>query len=618
MKKKQLFIILSVVIVIIVFLCYKGVFFRKDYNVFLISMDTTRADRLGCYGYQNNTTPNIDSFAAESVLFKSVVTPVPFTFPAHLSMMTGTLPIYHGSHSNDGKPISDAHLTLAEVLKDNGYKTGAILASYVLNARFGLNQGFDTYTEFSYRSIGRPVKTTTFSNGRRASETERLVIEWLEEQKDDKFFLFAHFYDPHFPYDPPEPFDAKFKDPYDGEIASVDDAIGRIIDKLKELDLYDDTLIIIVGDHGEMRGEHEEAGHGYYIYEGAVKVPLIVKMPGTVKPRIVEDMVGLVDIFPTVCGKLGITVPDFIQGVDLCGYIKGKVAKKDRNQYTESLTATKFGGNSLLGVISDQYKYIQTTRPELYDIIKDPGEKNNLVVEDSKRARLMQGNLKLILDNYAAVISDESNSTVDLETQKQLESLGYIGGEVDAKLSFDQTRPDPKDLKWQHTMYRKVSNYSVVEDWPNARIWCDKLLAERPDLEMAQMLSAQVWLGGIRAEPDKAKAYEKIADVYFKLKKYDRAIENWNKAMELGTDTAELRKKLAAASLNLKKTENAIEHLKVSLKMKPDQSDVNLTLGEIFSSLGQSNEAMNYWMNSLKIDPAQPKLHDKLSERRTL
>jgi len=609
MKKKLFHVFLSLLLVVTVLLCLKGVFFRKDFNVLFISMDTTRADRLGCYGYDKNTTPNIDSFAAESTLFKSAVAHIPFTFPSHLSVMTGTLPIYHGSHDNNGRPISDAHLTLAEVLKENGYKTGAILASYVLNARFGLNQGFDTYTEFSDRSIG----TTAFCNGRRASETGHLAIEWIEKNKGDKFFLFTHFYDPHFPYDPPEPFDAGFKDPYDGEIASVDESVGRIFDKLKELDLYDNTLIIIFGDHGEMLGQHEEAGHGYYIYEGAIKVPLIIKMPGSGKQHIIEDTVGLIDIFPTVCSRLGITVPDVAQGLDLCRYFKGKDPDEKRYQYAESLTATKFGGNSLLGVVSDQYKYIQTTRPELYDIIKDPGEENNLIEEDSKRARLMQGNLKLIIDNYAGIV-DKGKTEVDLETQKQLESLGYIGGEVDASLSFDQTKPDPKDLKWQHTTYRKVSNYSVLEDWPNARIWCDRLLTARPDLKLAQTMSAKVWLGGIKAEPDKAKAYEKIADQYFALEKYDRAIENWNEVLKLGTDTFELRKKLAAASLKLKKSEDAIEHLKISLNLKPDQADVNLTLGEIYSGLGQNDEAMKYWANSLKINPAQPELHDKLGQ----
>ena len=609
MKKKLLIAFLSLFLVIVALLIFKGIFFRKDINVLLISMDTARSDRLGCYGYEKNTTPNIDMFSQESVLFKSAVAHIPFTFPSHLSMMTGTLPIYHGSHNNGGKRISDSNLTLAEVLKEKGYQTGAIVSSYVLNAQFGLNQGFDTYAEFS----GAPIGTTAFSNGRRAAETGRMTIEWLEQKKDDKFFLFTHFYDPHFPYDPPEPFDTKFKDPYDGEIASVDESIGQIIDKLKELDLYDNTLIIIVSDHGEMLGEHEEAGHGYYIYESAIKVPLIIKIPSYVRPLKVDDTVGLVDIFATVCSMVGITVPDFIQGIDLCDYLKGKPEKKDRYIYTESMTATKFEGNSLLGVVSGKYKYIQTSRPELYNVTKDHREENNLVTVDAKRARLMQGNLKLILDTYA-IFKDNNNSSVDLETTKHLESLGYIGGDVDASLSFDQSKPDPKDIKYLHTMLRKASDYGVLEDWYNAKIWSDKVLAERPDLEVAQLMSAQIWAGGVKAEPDKAKAYEKVANVYYALKKYDRALENWNEVLKLGVDTFELRKKLAAVNIHLKNNEDAIKHFKMSLKMKPDQADVNKALGKMFNRFGQTDKAMKYWRESLEIDPAQAELHDELGK----
>jgi len=610
MKKKPLFIVLSIFLVATFFLCYKGVFFRKDFNVLLISMDTTRADRLGCYGYDKNTTPNIDSFAKEAVLFKSVVAPIPFTFPSHLSMMTGTIPPYHGVHDNDGRTIKDSHLTLAEVLKDNGYKTAAIIASFALNVQFGLDQGFDSYSDFKDHSEGK----VNFINGRRASDTARLTNKWLQENKDDKFFLFTHYYDPHYPYNPPEGFIEPFKDsPYDGEIASVDHAIGQVIEKLKELGLYDNTMIIITSDHGEMLGQHEEGGHGYYIYEGAVKVPLIVKVPGSKKSRRIDETVGLIDIFPTVCSYLGIDVPDFIQGVDLSLYFKGQSISEHRYQYTESLTATKFGGNSLLGVVGDQYKYIQTTRSELYNFVKDPGEQNNLIADDAKRARLMQGNLKIILDSCAE-FGAISKAEVDLEVIKKLESLGYIGGEVDASLSFDQSKPDPKDIMHLYAIYRDTINATIREDWENARIHCDRLLAEFPDMEFGHMISARIWAAGIKAEPDKAKAYEKVADMYFSCKKYDRAIENWTEALEQGGDSAELRKKLAVANVHLENTDEAIVQFKKSLEFNPDQADVNVSLGKISLALGKKDEALKYWTNSLKIEPVQPGLHNELAK----
>lgn len=609
MKFKIAMFVLAAVLIAVAIVGVKAVFFKKPVNVLLITMDTTRADRLGCYGYDKNTTPHIDAFAKESVLFTSAVTSVPFTFPAHLTIMTGTLPIYHGIHTNEGREISDSTLTLAEVLKERGYKTGAILASYVLNATFGLNQGFDVYQEFNDESIGG----MQYANGRRASETAQLANQWFQENKDDTFFLFAHFYDPHFPYDPPESFAEQFDDPYDGEIASVDQAIGRMIDKLKELDIYDNTMIIIEADHGEMRGQHGENGHGYYIYEGAVRVPLIVKLPGFHKPRKVSDSVGLVDIFPTVCGVLGIEVPNFVQGADLAPYFKGKRIDQDRYQYIESLTATKFGANSLLGVVKDPYKYIQTTRPELYEVRQDPAEENNLVNEDTKRARLMQGNLKDILDTYTKAAEAESFQT-DLETRKQLESLGYIGGEVDASLSFDQSKPDPKDLFYQFIMHRKVMDNMVLENFDTAELWLDKLKAERPDLEMLESVSAKLWMARVRTEPDKAKAYEEIGNEFFRLKEFDRAIDCWDAILKLGVDTALLRKKLAAANLDMNNIEEATKQLQVSLDLDPNQADVYFTLGNVADRQGDKEKAMEHWTKSLAIDAAQPQLHDTLAK----
>lgn len=224
-------------------------------QIILISIDTCRADYLGCYGYQSETTPNIDAVAAEGILFENAISPVPVTLPAHSSMLTGTDPPYHGVHDNSAHLVDDSNVALAETLKNVGFTTGAAVSAFVLDAQFGLGQGFDTYhDDFETPRVGNTVVQ------RRAGETTRVALEWLEENKNEEFFLFLHYYDPHHKYQPPEPFASQFaSNPYAGEIAYTDHCIGQVIQKLKDLKLYASTLLIITADHGEMLGEHGEA-----------------------------------------------------------------------------------------------------------------------------------------------------------------------------------------------------------------------------------------------------------------------------------------------------------------------------------------------------------------------
>ena len=352
-------------------------------QIILISIDTCRADYLSCYGYKSKTTPNIDALAAEGILFENTISPVPLTLPSHSSMLTGTLPPYHAVHDNEGYQLSKSNLTLSEILGANGFVTDAIISAFVLDSRFGLDQGFHTYNDqFEEAHLAIDISE------RKGGETTGLALKWLEKQKGEKSFLFLHYYDPHFDYVPPEPFASRFADsPYAGEVAYTDHCIGQVLGKLKELGLYESTLIIITSDHGEMLGAHGETGHGYFIYQNAIKVPLILKLPGRSKAQRVSDVVGIIDIVPTICSMLGIGVPDHVRGQDLSPYFWGKrPAGPDRHLYCESMVPTKYDANSLLGVVSNRFKYIQTTRPELYDLIKDPAESNNLFGKQQQRA----------------------------------------------------------------------------------------------------------------------------------------------------------------------------------------------------------------------------------------
>ncbi len=271
-------------------------------QVVLISIDTCRSDHLGCYTVDRQTTPHIDEVAQHATLFQNVISPVPLTLPAHSSMLTGTNPTYHDVHDNFYQQLAPANLTLAEVLHGNGFVTGAIVSASVLDSRFGLDQGFDEYLD------RMSVQEADDSSAERpGGQTTALAVQWLEQHQSDPFFLFLHYFDPHHPYQPPEPFASRFAaEPYAGEIAYTDNCIGQVIEKLKELGLYDSTLLIIAGDHGEMLGEHGEGFHGFFIYQSALRVPLVMRLPGQKAGRRVSDLVGLVDIVPTVCSLLDV------------------------------------------------------------------------------------------------------------------------------------------------------------------------------------------------------------------------------------------------------------------------------------------------------------------------
>jgi arylsulfatase A-like enzyme len=263
-------------------------------NVLLITLDTTRADRLGCYGYTSAQTPNLDALAQAGTRFNNAITHVPLTRPSHASILTGTLPYHHGIWNNGPFRLEPKSVTLAESFKGAGYKTGAIISSHVLAPSFGFAQGFDFFDDRLQEFPGSDPEKV-------AADVAALANRWLGQEIQPPFFLWLHFYDPHFPFTPPEPYRSRFANsPYDGEIAYMDDSIGKIINKLKTLDWMKDTLIVAVGDHGEGLGEHQEPTHGYLIYDSTMRVPLIMSGPGVPQNKIIDSQVSISDLDPTI------------------------------------------------------------------------------------------------------------------------------------------------------------------------------------------------------------------------------------------------------------------------------------------------------------------------------
>ncbi|MHC4742175.1 MAG: sulfatase-like hydrolase/transferase [Planctomycetota bacterium] len=564
-------------------------------HVVLISVDTCRADHLSCYGYARPTTPHIDALAGQGYLFSHAVTPIPLTLPAHTSMLTGTIPPHHGKHENKDPYFDPSHVTLAQLLKKKGYRTGAFVGSQILNGSFGLDRGFDTYDDRFEQEE---------ESERRAEEVNRAAFAWLEQQKRKPVFLFLHYYDPHDDYDPPEPFATTFKgSPYAGEIAYTDHCIGEVFAKLKSLDMYDSSLIIVTADHGEMLGEHGEAGHMYFIYQSAMKVPLIWKLPGSSSAQRIDGITGIVDIVPTVCDLAGIDPPAGIQGKNLAAYFSNTAPEsEERYLYCESLYPTKYEANSLLGLIGKRWKYIQTTRPELYDLQDDPGEQKNLVETHPHRARILKHRLAQVLEQTARQEEGQEDAPLSAEALKHLLSLGYVGGSsVKEDYSFDQSKKDPKDLIGFHEEFRKVSRLMVQNEPVDIRAVGEALIKQWPEF---------------------FESYNLLVGVAVRQKDYRSAIHYGEKALELKPDVFDVHQILGFAYSQIGQNEAAARHFELALKCVPeDQPDsraqrmqVHNQLGLLHSKQKKFDLAIVQYEETLKLNPEQPDMLNALAQ----
>ena len=587
-------------------------------NVVLISIDPCRADRLSCYGYGRETTPHIDAVARHGVLFRHVVSPVPLTLPAHSSMFTGTNPPYHGVHDNNDYRLAPFNVTLAELLKDRGFVTGAVIGAFVLDAQFGLNQGFAEYhDQFDESSNAVGVAE------RRAGEVSRYALKFLAEHRDDRFFLFLHYYDPHHDYAPPEPFAAKFSnDKYGGEIAYTDYCIGQVIDQLKKLELYDSTLLIITADHGEMLGEHGERHHGYFIYRSALRVPLIFRIPGQA-PRTVEQLVGLIDIVPTMCTLLGIEPPENIQGVDLWPLLSGRSPGiEQRDLYCESLFATKYNANPLLGLITEGWKYIHTTRPELFDLDQDPRESRNVFRERAQMAMNMRDRLAKMIDDQLRDIGDRRKA-MDSETTRQLQSLGYVAGEsVEEEFSLDPDKDDPKDLVDFHSVRMNLVHLLHTKQYTQAAELCRQMVEQRPQyamghydlgvlaMELKDHAAAAPHLRrAIELKPDYAEAHNNLAILLASQGRHEEAKAHYERALQARPQFAEAYNNLGRLLESRGRRDDAIRHYEQALHHKPDYADAHTNLGGCLLALGRPAEAVKHLGQALRLNADDPRAH---------
>ncbi|NTV81603.1 MAG: sulfatase-like hydrolase/transferase, partial [Candidatus Aminicenantes bacterium] len=430
-------------------------------NVILVTLDTTRADHLGCYGSSAVRTPVMDGLARLGVLFEQAATASPLTLPAHSTILTGMYPTYHGVRVNGNTALNDDQTTLAEVFAARGYDTGAFIAAFVVDGRWGLKQGFTTYDDKLDMTRSKHIDLGAIQ--RPANQVMDSALGWLDGRKDRPFFAWIHLYDPHLPYEPPEPYRSEYgvRGPaglYGGEIAFMDEQIGRLTAWLERTGLDRSTVLVLVGDHGEGLGEHNEGSHGFYIYDYAMHVPLIVVAPldGLAGKR-VPVQVRTADVFPTVLDLAGLALGGETHGRSLVPRMFRPASGRESPAYGESMAPNiQFGWSGLHVLRTSRYKYIDAPRPELFDIAVDPGEAMNLASQEPAVARTMKAELDKLMDETSRGAPSPQAANLDKETMERLTALGYVGAPVAARKASGSAGP-PADPKDKFMVFQKVT-----------------------------------------------------------------------------------------------------------------------------------------------------------------
>lgn len=574
-------------------------------SVILITLDTTRADHLGAYGFTEASTPNLDAFARESVLFQNAISVAPITFPSHASMMTGTFPIHHGVHDNDGYILDEDVETLAEILQKEGYVTGAVVSATPLRSGVRLDQGFQTYNDhfredWSARQIAEREKTPFAFLERTADQTNRAAFRWLEKHKDEpKVFLWVHYFDPHQSYRPPPPYDSMFAlAPYDGEIAFLDEHFGRLIAKLKEVGTYSRSLVLVVGDHGEGLEEHGEPTHANYIYDATSRVPWLMadsKRPQR-KGTVVEPMVRTVDIAPTVLGSLGLALGDAMQGQDLTAVIDQGAQAPQQTLIESYYSFYHYGWSPLRALRTPAWKYIEGPKPELYDLRVDPGETRNIVASNPERARDMEEALYRFARQHKTRNPGRSVAeTTDPEDLERLAALGYAAGATNSAKLGRKFPPKSKYTNLRNPM-------------DNPRILYYISLSEELVRSSNYDLGIQASRQGINLDPTNSRLHFNLARSLAGIGAYEGAEKSLRQAIAIdGADPSYFR--LLGLLLSRRgQTEPALHAFEEALRRSPDSIDLLTLVSRSWETLGHPHEAIAHLKAAQALAPNRPDL----------
>lgn len=551
-------------------------------NLIVVTIDTLRADHLGCYGYKQIRTPNIDALAGDGFRFEHAFAVVPVTLPSHTTIFTGTYPMYSGMHDFGDNKLNASQPTLASVLKQQGYATGAVVASAVLDSRFGLNRGFDFY--YDHFDFNRMQESNLDEMERPGDVVADQALDWLSKNSQGKFFFWMHLYDPHYPYRPPSPFSEEYKDhPYDGEIAFADGQVGRLIRFLKEKGLYQNTVIILSGDHGESLGEHGEKTHGFFIYNATLHVPLIIRLPGENGGKLVFANASLADLMPTALQILNVDVPREVQGRSLLPMMKDQKENGVRDLYAESfLPRIHFNWSELRGVETERYHFIDAPKPELYDLQKDPGETQNLITQKKAVADEMRAQLTTVIRQYSAGKELAEKTGLDPALMERLKSLGYAGfsGGGSSPTIADRSLPDPKD---------RIEAYELISD------------AIEASQHGHYADSVEKLNSAAKVEPGSVSIHYLQGLNFYRLGEFAKSVDELQKVMSVSPDYALAAFHLGLAQARIGQTDDAIATFKRTLELDSTNFSAAFDLGMLYSQKNMVKEAQAAFLQSVSI-----------------
>lgn len=610
-------------------------------NVMLIILDTTRADALSCYGWEDGQTDRMDELSRRGMIFEDAVSHNPFTLGSIATILSSLEPDLHGIKGNTGYRLAPGAETLAEVFRANGYATAAFVSASVVDGETGLEQGFDIYDDdFSmlypiYDSQYLPLQEERMGTERRGDETVRRSVKWLEEDRplDRSFFLLVHLFDPHQPYDPPPPFQKRFLSmPYAGEVAFSDSLVGVLLDALEDQGLEKSTVVSLVGDHGEAFREHNEVTHGFLLYETTLRVPWILAGPGVPKGRAVGP-VGLVDVAPTLLASCGIPLPPSLQGESLLDEVRpggGAVRLETSGIYQETyFPRITHNWSELIGWRKGPWKYIRGPRSELFNLDSDPDETVNLLETEKARAEELSRELDAYLKRESPYRITDAVTTPDKEKLEKLRSLGYVGGGPDSEIEgagWDIGLPDPKDaiIPWNRkqeamAFYRVALSSFHAGDFGESLRWADKAIqADSTHYDAlflrCRSLAAQErhaeavrHFGSLLAlRPDDVAAWNGMGISLDKLGQWQKAMRAFETAVSIDADSPEANYNLGSLLARRGRLEDVVPYYERVRELVPDDVPLKADLARIYLQLKQTDRASEVLQEAYAVDPKNP------------
>ena len=614
-------------------------------NIILITVDTTRADRMGFMGSKRGLTPNLDKLARSSVVFTHAYSQAPFTAPSHATILTGTYPQFH--------QVADFQLHLSKdlpyapaLLKAQGYHTAAFVGSIVLDPAQGLSVGFDRgfdYYDARYH-MALPGEDHYSSTGRRAADVVAHALAWLNTREPGPFFMWVHVYDAHYPYDPPEPFLSKYKsEPYDGGVAYVDSVMGKLLDELRGRGLFDNSIIAVMADHGESLGDHGEEFHGFFLYDATIHVPLLLKLPGDrFAGKRVDESVGLVDVLPTILQAAGIAVPQEMQGKSLLDLMMESKSKPlpaagmgvlppsstPPPLYAETEYGVRaYGWSAIRSLRTSKYLFIEAPRRELYDLSADPNAEHDL----SATSKAVADTLQNQLDDFRRKTSrnvEAPTAPTDPEAQEKLAALGYTASNADSAATAAKGQgADPKDKIEIGNMMVHANFLLEVARSDEAIALLQKVIAKDPNMWIvyAKLGAAEANLGNmpeavkakrkaVELMPDSINLHYELGEVLAKNQDFEGAIPELEMVSAKLPGSWKTRIYLAIAYSRTNRVPESIKECEAVLAVLPEQFGTNLLLGRNLIKAGNPEAALPRLTKAASLRPQAPQPHDALAE----